>query len=290
MKPIIKTLIFWGCIAPAAAMAAPFTTSVNVSTSGNDVNVGGVIVTPRCYQEQSGSGSMGLSCATEGNTANATAGPGYLQLSAFSEVLASPNGRSGGGARAQASFSDTLSFDAPALAGKTVTVTGRVIIDGVLSSKVMVGLGGAIASWGAYGGALGKGIVNQGISQDFTTGAVPAPDMNLNGFVFPIVSDLQFDAKGHAESNLSLTMIVVAQSNVNGAGNASAGAAFSNTAYWSGIDRLTLNGLDFTGDYTVTSASGANYRFATSPVPEAATMWMMLSGMALLAGLKWRRG
>jgi hypothetical protein len=289
VKLSIQTLMLWGCIAPAAAMAAPFTTSVNVSTSGNGVNVGGVIVTPSCEQNQSGSGSLSFRCATEGNTANATAGPGYLQVSAFSEVVSFPNARSGGGARAQASFSDTLSFDAPTLAGKTVTVTGRVIIDGVLSTQVSAGFGGALATWTGYGGALGKGIVNSGSRQEYAGGAVPPPDTNVNGWVFPIVSDLQFDAKGHAESSVALTMIVIAQSNVNGAGSASAGAAFANTAYWSGIDRLTLNGLDFSGDYTVTSASGANYRFATSPVPEAATMWMMASGLALLAGLKLRR-
>jgi len=290
VKPFIRTLILLGCTAPAAGMTAPFTSSVNVSTSGNGVNVEGVIVVPRCDLAQSGSGVLSLGCATEGNTANATAGPGYLQLSAFSEVVSFPNARSGGAARAQASLSDTLSFEATALAGKTITVTGRVIIDGVLSTQVSAGFGGALATWTGYGGALGKGIVNSGGRQEYAGGAVAPPDTNVNGWVFPIVSDLQFDAKGHAESSVALTMIVIAQSNVNGAGSASAGAAFANTAYWSGIDRLTLNGLDFTGDYTVTSASGANYRFATSPVPEAATVWMMMSGMALLAGLKWRRG
>jgi hypothetical protein len=149
--------------------------------------------------------------------------------------------------------------------------------------------GGARATWTAYGGVLGVGIVNQGIREDLGGGATPAVDMNLNGFEFPIVANVQFDATGHAQSIVSLTAIVDAQTSLNGGGTATAGAAFGNTVFWSGIERLSLNGSDFTGDYTVSSASGANYRLATSPVPEAATMWMMLPGLALLAGLKRRR-
>ncbi|MDO9005347.1 MAG: hypothetical protein Q7V20_18020 [Aquabacterium sp.] len=91
--------------------------------------------------------------------------------------------------------------------------------------------------------------------------------MNVNGFLFPIVSTLQFDAQGHAESSVPLTVIVEAQSGITGQGSATAGAQFGNTVYWSGIDGFTVNGETFAGDYTVTSASGANYRFSTSPRP-----------------------
>jgi hypothetical protein len=290
MKQNIRTLILWGSMAPALVMAEPFTTSVNVSTSGTTVNEGGVLVTPRCNVAQSGFSSLGLNCSTENNNANAVAGLGYLQLSTFSDVSAGPNGRAGGGARAQASFTDTLSFESLALAGQTVEVTGRVIIEGVLSAQVASSFGGARATWTAYGGALGVGVVNQGIREDLAGGAVPSADMNLNGFGFPIVANLQFDATGHAQSAVSLTAIVDAQTSLNGAGTATAGAAFGNTMYWSGIERMTLNGSDFTGDYTVTSASGANYRFATSPVPEAATLWMLLPGLAMLVGLQRRKG
>jgi hypothetical protein len=290
MQQTFRTLLLCAGLAPVVALAAtPFTASVHVTTTGNAINVGGAIIVPTCDAAQSGATSLGLNCSTELNNANAHVGPGYMQLSAFSTVTAGPNEHSGGTAWAQASFSDGMAFDAPTLAGQTVTLTGRVVVEGVLSAAVGASFGGATASWTGYGGAFGVGLVNQGIKQAFAGGAVPAPDMNLNGFIFPVVASLQFDATGHAESSISLTMIVEAQSSLSSHGNAGAGAQFGNTVYWSGIDSFSVNGVAFAGAYTVTSASGANYRFSTSPVPELSTLGMVLSGLVLLAGLKARR-
>jgi hypothetical protein len=285
----IQSVVLWACLAPLIAAAAPFTASVSVTTTGNSVNVGGGVVTPTCDLAQTGSVGIGRNCSTELNNANAFVGAGYMQLSSFSSVSAGANGRSGGTARAQGSFSDSLDFYAPSLAGQTATVTGSVVVEGVLSAGVGAAFGGAIASWTGYGGALGVGLVNQGIKQEFAGGAVPAPDSNLQGFLFPITASLQFDATGHAKSGMSLTMIVNAQSNVSGEGTATAGALFGNTVYWSGISSFNVNGAAFTGDYTVTSASGADYRFSTSPVPETSTLSMLLAGLGLLGCRRVRR-
>ncbi|MBY0234150.1 MAG: PEP-CTERM sorting domain-containing protein [Burkholderiaceae bacterium] len=286
MQETIRSIVLWGSLAPMAAMGASFTSEVSVTTTGNAINVGGVIVTPTCQLVQASSAN----CSTELNNANARVGPGYMQLSAFSTVSAGANQYSGGTARAQATFSDGLTFSSLALAGKTVTVSGSVIVEGVLSAGVGASFGGARASWTGYGGALGVGLTNQGIKEAYAGGAVPAPDQNVNGYLFPIVASLQFDAFGHAVSSIALTMIVDAQGSVSSQGSATAGAAFGNTVYWSGIESLKVDGATFSGDYTVTSASGANYRFSTSPVPESSTLGMMLAGLALLAAFKLRKG
>jgi hypothetical protein len=289
VQQTIRTLILLSSLAPAIAEAGPFSASVQVTTTGNAINVGGVIIVPTCDSAQSGSASLGLNCSTDLNNANARVGPGYMQLSAFSTVTAGADDHSSGTARAQASFSDSLYFDAPLLASQTVTLSGNVVVEGVLSAAVGASFGGATASWTGYGGAFGVGLVNQGIKQSFAGGAVPAPDLNLNGFIFPIVASLQFDATGHAESSMSLTLIVEAQSTLTSQGSAGAGAQFGNTVYWSGIDSFTVNGVPFAGAYAVTSASGANYRVSTSPVPESSTLAMLLSGLALLSYLGVRR-
>lgn len=282
---IASALLLCISLAPLAATGATFTSSVNVTTTGNAINVDGVIVTPSCTAAHAGFAN----CSTEANNANARVGPGYLQLSAFSSVSAAGDGRSGGTARSQASFSDDLNFDSLALAGKTVTVTGSVVVEGVLSAGVGASFGGARASWTGYGGAFGVGLVNQGITETYAGGAVGSPDSNLRGYVFPVVSTLQFDALGHAQSSIAFTMIVDAQSVVTSGGTATAGAAFSNTVYWSGIESLSVDGASFAGPYAVTSASGADYRFSTAPVPEGSTMGMMLLGLGLLGAFKARR-
>lgn len=62
----------------------------------------------------------------------------------------------------------------------------------------------------------------------------------------------------------------------------------SHSAYWGGIDSVSTDGTSV--DYTVTSASGTDYRYSTAPaVPEASTVILMCFGLSVILLRNWRR-
>jgi len=67
-------------------------------------------------------------------------------------------------------------------------------------------------------------------------------------------------------------------------GLASAAAQFFNTFKWDGITSVTDSTGANVSNYTVTSVSGFNYELpAPEPVPEPATWFLALSGIAAIA-------
>lgn len=289
------TFIFFLAISlPSFVVAAPFTTTINGSTFG--------LGAATCSFDQSGTSPLGDSCgsilvAPNANSAISKVGAGYLQVSASVTAYA-PEGIVAGSSRASASFSDTLSFFAPTLANQTATFRGALIVEGKLSTAAIAshvgdgaGISGANASWQVGGGIMGAGFIGQGVSENYSDNRNTFPS-NLNGFVFPTFATLSFDSAGHATGIFSVSAIVNASANAAGfrktsldpfePGQADAGALFANTIYWGGIDEFSVNGNPFLGNYTVSSSSGANYRFSTkptSPVPEPATYAMMIAGL-----------
>ncbi len=65
-------------------------------------------------------------------------------------------------------------------------------------------------------------------------------------------------------------------------------ANFENTIYWGGISSITVNDVPLT-NYQLISASGADYRYATAPVPLPAAVWLFGSGLLGLIGIARRK-
>jgi hypothetical protein len=296
-----RSIVLVAMLMPSVVLAASFTTTISGSTFG--------LGAATCSFDQDGTAPMGNSCgslvvAPNANIATSNVGAGYLQVSASVTAYAL-EGITAGSSRASASFSDSLTFFAPALANQTATVKGAVVVEGLLSTAAYAshvgdgaGVSGANASWQVGGGFMGGGFIGQGVSEDYSDNRTTYPS-NINGFICPTFATLSFDATGHATGYFSVSAIVNASASAAGfrktsldpfePGQADAGALFGNTIYWSGIKDFSVNGNTFLGDYSVSSLSGADYKFSTkpaSPVPEPASYAMMIAGLLILAAMR----
>ncbi len=254
------------------------------------------------------------------NSANssATAGPGYLQLTAGTTVSSTPPlGSSSSSlqsltAIAGGIMTDRLSIAAPtpALQGMPATVIADLVIEGSLGATTVntnidptAGRVSA-ANWRvAYQTANTSG----GSTADFMPGFFGQLSVNGSGAstqqgqalptTIPVSFAIQFGVP--FDISIQATIVALAQlSNTvakpltDGVSVASAQASFGNTVYWNGISSVVSSGQTITG-FTVTSESGANYATALKPqvVPAPSAVWLLTTGvLPLLARARRRRG
>ncbi len=122
---------------------------------------------------------------------------------------------------------------------------------------------------------------------------------NISGSIFPVTSSFRFGSDGWAVYAISMTASVSAEGNAKPylecsnctlvPGAFSAAANFGNTIYWGGIDSITVGGVALTDYQYLSSASGVDYRYATSAVPVPAAAWLFGSGLLGLLGAERRK-
>jgi len=320
-----------------AAAAAAATVQTGVSLIGSNCPVAG---DPRCiagtsFTPGAGSNSNTIDNAGSGafsqsgvsysdprlgtaNSANgsATAGPGFLQLTAGASVSSTPPlGNTSPNLQKLTSFVSGSSIDritiaapTPAQQGASATVTAGLVIEGTLGADAvntnvdpMAGFVSA-ANWRlAYQTAGASG----GSTATFVPGFFGQLSVNSSGVstlqgpmlptTIPVIFNVQFGVP--FDISIQATVVAIAQLSSttakplsDGVTVASAQALFGNTVFWNGISSVVSGGQTIT-DFTVTSESGANYATALRPqvVPAPAAVWLLGTGLAGLVGHRWLR-
>lgn len=317
-----------------AAGAAAATVSTGVSLIGKDCPTAG---DPRCVGGTSftpGAGSNGNTLNNAGsgtfsqsgvnyidprlgtaNSANgsATAGPGYLQLTAGATVSSTPPLGSSSlnlqnlTALASGSFFDRLTIAPPTAAqqGASATVNAGLVIEGALNAAAtntrtdpLAGFVGA-SNWrvaykaaNASGGSTGTFVPGFYGQYSVDSSGVPRQQGPVLPGTIPVSFQIQFGVP--FDISLEATIVAIAQVShatakplTDGVTVASAQAFFGNTVFWNGISSVVSGGQTITG-FTVTSESGADYATALKPqvVPVPAAGWLFGSALGLLG---WRR-
>lgn len=230
---------------------------------------------------------------------NASAGGGALHLGASANANSVGTTPYYSNGYASARSVDYFAISGPA--NTWATLTGSFVLDGALNVQVSgapqsstVGL----ASYNFSASISGASTVNRSGQWLLATNGTDNRS-NIAGYVFPVTSTIQFGADGWAVFMISMSASVGAEGNARPyqecsncalvPGSFSAAANFGNTVYWGGIDSVTVGGVALTDYEYLSSASGVDYRYATSAVPVPAAAWLFGSGLLGLLGAV-RRG
>ncbi|MDH3280150.1 MAG: VPLPA-CTERM sorting domain-containing protein [Gammaproteobacteria bacterium] len=301
---ICRVALFAPLAVPISIQAAPVlgTPSNNVSASASGGAVG--IVWDSCGNPSlSGSNPVGYSCEA-GNVSgafnmigSASAGMGAVHLGTSATAGTVGTDSYSGSTNASAYLADYFAISGPA--NSTGHLYGSFVVDGNLS----VGVGGSAlsstAAMSSYSIQASLAGVNTERSGSWTL-ATNGYDQqsNISGSVLPIDASISFGSDGWAVIALS----IYGQANSNGnavayqqcstcvlvPGSFSTAATFGNTIYWGGISSVTVNGSPLT-NFEFISASGADYRYATAPIPIPAAAWLFGSGLLGLIGVARRK-
>lgn len=265
--------------------------------------------TAQSYAQATGTDYLGSTCDSglKSGTSTASAGcavvsPGSqndsLATAAFGSVRIVANTATqslgldahSGNAWSSASFVDTVAIAGPA--GKSAVLKGTLYFSGALGATATGSPNAATnagASYNFSASFFGQNVGLGGSVLEATNGTSMAS--NPLGGAFTVTAPISFDASGWAIGAVTMTAITQAESSarpfqpfsgapIDGA-DARASAAFGHTLYWGGISSLTIDGVEYSG-YELVSASEADYRFSTAPVPEPGTFALLLAGLAVV--------
>lgn len=248
---------------------------------------------------QIGSSSASAGCASVSTGVNAasmaTAGFGKASLTSNADTHSTGTDSHTGIGWSSASFVDWIAIAGPA--GKTGMLTGTLYFAGgigALANGSPNSATNAGASYNFSASFFGQNVALSGSVLEAANGL--SNSSNPAGGAFTVTASISFGSDGWAMGSMTMTAITQAESSArpyqpfSGApiidANANASAAFGHTLYWGGITSLTVDGVELTG-YALASASGADYRFSTAPVPEPGTVMLLLAGLATIG---WRQG
>lgn len=255
---------------------------------------------------------------TRSADARAEAGYGFGKLVANASVVWDiQTGQNAGGigasATARASFIDTLTIDstvAPAGANGVLWFDVLLTFSAAFLEEVRgtnVSNTGAVSfstNWDAY---LAGGTQTVGGACNFFLGNWAGPGPQCGDFDLVEVAPDRYEARARygldfvfgQAFGLGMRTEAVSQANVglqaaDSGGSASMLFDAGNSIYWDGIAFVTWDGEPV--PYTIRSASGSDYRssFAPTaqPVPEPATLWLLLAaalGSTAMRGARGRR-
>ena len=219
-----------------------------------------------------GSASCGVSASSSGT---AQAGFNFVATSAG----ASSSGASGAVGTSRGESHSSFVVDAPGLTGTLGTMVFGFSVNGSIGA---VAFDGGSFSSASYDLVLDSSVDHFVLGESTSRFDDTAPDgeltlgshAHLMGIRFgdPITFDLAAGVHASAGS-------------VPG-GNASAVAAFGHTFAWNGIvDVLDAQGVSVAG-YSAIDSLGRNWSLAyAAPVPEPASVWSMMAGLACLGSL-----
>lgn len=248
---------------------------------------------------QIGTSSTSAGCASVSSGVNAasmaTAGFGKASLTSNADTHSTGTASHTGIGWSSASFVDWVAIQGPA--GKTGMLTGTLFFSGgigALASGSPNSATNAGASYNFSASFFGQNVGLSGSVLEASNGI--SNSSNAAGGAFMVTAPISFGSDGWAVGSMTMTAITQAESSARpyqptsvapiiGA-TANAAAAFGHTLYWGGITSLTVDGVELSG-YALTSASGADYRFSTAPVPEPGTVALLLAGLATIG---WRQG
>jgi hypothetical protein len=287
----------------ATALAAPLAQAQTLSASGGCGKVvGGGLPFDPSFNPACPGGTWLDDRPGTSNTAGwtAKAGFGAYAVTAFSSLSNLPPlgtttplafGVSGSGF---ARSVDTLTLDAPGLGGQRGRIAGSVLVDGALVAQVSGPTALALGTW-----ELNNQVIqNNQVRADATTsGEFRNQGGVISGASF-VDRLLEFNAEVVFGSPFILQVALrsSASATVRPEGqpgsptyllpvSATAGANFGNSAYWNGLQGVTLlNGTPVSG-WSVSSLSGTNY---AQPIPEPATAALWLLGLAAVLALQRR--
>lgn len=184
-------------------------------------------------------------------------------------------------------FRDELVFTAPNVPnGTLVTIGYSLVVEGLLFTGDP---GVARASWSLRADMDGfRGGVWDDISGSGRQDS-PANGGQYTGTPFGTLIGIANVRTGVA-SQLFVQLEAAAQAAYTGQrpGRASASFDLGHSLYWGGINSVTINGVPVP-DFSVSSASGTDYRNSLAPIPEPGALAMMLAGLGVLIGLQRRR-
>ncbi|MDR7271051.1 hypothetical protein J2X20_003709 [Pelomonas saccharophila] len=296
-SPVVRTILLaiaWVAVGaaraqPALPAAQAYAQATSTDFAGNACDSG----------LQIGIGSVSAGCASVSSGVNAgsvaTAGSGAVRLTANADTHSTGTDSHAGIGWSSASFVDWIAIAGPA--GKTGMLTGTIYFSGGIGAKANGSANtstNAGASYSFSASLFGQNVaLSGGVLQ--ATNSV-SNSTNPAGGAFTVTAPISFGSDGWALGSMTMTAITQAESAARPYretsispiidADARASAAFGHTLYWGGISSLTVDGVELNG-YALTSASGADYRFSTAPVPEPSAFALLLAGLGAIA---WRKG
>jgi len=208
---------------------------------------------------------------------------GQLQAEAFANVEGINNGTE---TRATARFRDTLIIHAPVPPGTFGWFQAAFKVDGSLEASGYTLLGDSVTGSGAADyQARFRADTDAGIFTR-TLSAIRTSDRGLDGAESgSVVRQVAFIFGEPIELFFELSVSARASTAVHGAGGV-ARAAYGSSAYWTGLNEVfTIDEQPVVG-FTVTSASGTDYRTDFRPRPAVRLLAPQLSGNTLRMSLQ----
>lgn len=232
------------------------------------------------------------------STATATYGP-----PAISYVAAIATTQS------NARWGDTFTIDGGALNGTMGRLVVGFQVNGTLASSYdgSVGrLGGASldqqyrawlqmanpgggVSWQRVSGGQRHFVDHMGDRWLATDMSERAPGLWTLAMDFKFGTPIQVDMWGDISSNASAFACTTSLAGCTGSSSLSSTVDFGHTMYWGGISSLTDSFGNAVNNYSVSSASGFDYRYSAVPVPEPSAVMMLLAGFGLVGAIARRR-
>ncbi|MGM9482451.1 PEP-CTERM sorting domain-containing protein [Roseateles sp. NT4] len=273
---------------PALPAAQAYAQATSTDFAGNACDSGLLV----------GASSASAGCASVSTGVNAgslaTAGSGSVRITSNADTQSTGLDSHAGNGWSSAGFVDWMAIAGPA--GKTGVLTGTLYFSGGLGASANGSANSSTnagASYNFSASFFGQNVGLSGGVLQATNGT--SNSSNPAGGAFTVTAPISFGNDGWAIGAITMTAITQAESAARPyqqtsaspliSADARAAAAFGHTLYWGGITILTVDGVELSG-YALTSASGADYRFSTSPVPEPGTVALMLVG---LGAISWRK-
>lgn len=290
---VIAALASLGGAAESAPILSAPQNNASASASGGNLAVGDSCGGPMV----SGSAPVSAACSVGAGAplayaadAAASAGFGVVRIGTSAYGHAVGPDLFGSNANASAYALDYFAISGPA--NTSGMLHGSFVLSGSVSAAVTGAPESVTAAGSSYSVQTSLAGLNGAGSGNITVGTNGTNiQSNVSGGVIPVDASIHFGPDGWAVMSVSM----YAQLHSDGTarsyqqcsncqlfpGEFQTSAAFGNTIYWGGISAVTVNGVDLTG-YEYLSASGADYRVATVPVP--AVGWLFGSGLLCLAG------
>lgn len=244
---------------------------------------------------QVGTGAISAGCAvvSPGSTSGgqATAGSGSVRITSNADAYSIGTASHSTSAWSSASFVDWVAIQGPA--GKTGLLTGTLYFAGGVGASANGSAFSATSAGASYNfsaSVFGQSVGLSGNVLQATNGA--SNSTNPAGGGFTVTASVSFGSDGWAIGTISMGAVTQSEASARPyqqtsdspviPADAHAAAGFGHTLYWGGISSLTVDGTALTG-YALTSASGADYRVTTAPVPEPGTLALLLAGLGFVA-------
>lgn len=227
----------------------------------------------------------------ERGLAFASSGNGYVKIHASAQTYNQNQGSDAVLAGANASTSDSLIIKSPGNTSAIAFVNVRIDVRGDQTTFSIAGIPGyaeSSTSW-RFGAIVGANSYGWSASISNTAGIMllesyQSPDplavspFGVATVRYPVVLDqpipISFFITGEVSARNRIGRVdnIVAQ--------AGAEIDLGHSVYWGGISSVEVGGVPV--EYSVTSASGSDYRYSFAPVPEPSALLLLLIGIPVL--------